>query len=43
MLLQAGLSSVCYKGASHGDVSFKHTEHTLGRKLVGIRVVLLFS
>ena len=30
MLLQAGLSSVCFEGGgSHGDVSFEQTEHTL--------------
>ena len=33
MLLQAVLSSVCFKGASHGDVSFEHTEHTLWQKV----------
>ena len=33
MLLQAGLSSVCSSGASHGDVSFEHTEHTLWCKV----------
>ena len=33
MLLQAGLSSVCFKGASHGNVSFEDTEHTLWRKV----------
>ena len=33
MVLQAGLSSVCFKGASRGDVSFKHTDHTLWRKV----------
>ena len=32
MLFQAELSSVCFKGASHGDVSFEHTEHTFWRK-----------
>ena len=31
------------QGASHGDVSFEHIEHTLWRKLVRIGVVLLFS
>ena len=34
VLLQAGLSSVCFKRESHGDV-FKHTEHTLWRKVNG--------
>ena len=33
VLLQAGLSSVCFKGASHGNVSFEDTEHTLWRKV----------
>ena len=33
MLLQAGLSSVCFMGASHGDVSFEHIEHRLWRKV----------
>ena len=33
MLLQAGLSSVCLSGATHGNVSFEHTEHTLWRKM----------
>ena len=33
VLLQAGLSSVCFKGASHGDVYLKHTEHTLWWKV----------
>ena len=32
MLLPAGLSSVCFKGASHGNVSFKDTKHILWRK-----------
>ena len=32
MLLQAVLSYVCFKGASHGDVCFEHTEHMLWRK-----------
>ena len=27
-VFQANISPVCLKGASHGDVSFKHTEHT---------------
>ena len=34
VLLQAGLSFVCFKKASHGDVSFEYTEHTLWRKVV---------
>ena len=29
----SGLSSVCFNGTSHGDVSFGHTEHTLWRKM----------
>ena len=33
MLLQAGLPCVCFMGASHGDVSFEHKEHTLWRKV----------
>ena len=33
MLFQAGLSSVCFEGASHGDVSFRHPEHTLWQKI----------
>ena len=33
MLLQAELSSVCFEGASHGDVSFEHTQRTLWRKV----------
>ena len=32
MLLQAGFSSVCFKEASHEDVSFEHKEHTLWQK-----------
>ena len=33
MLLKAGLCFVCSSGASHGDVFFEHTEHTLWRKI----------
>ena len=45
MLLQAGLSSVFFEGATHGDVSFGHAEHTIrfGQKSVRIGFVLLFS
>ena len=44
MLLQAGLSSVFFEGATHGDVSFRHTEHTIrfGEKLVRIGVYCYF-
>ena len=42
MLLQAGLSSVFFEGATLGDVSFWHAKHTIrfGEKS---GVVLLFS
>ena len=45
VLLQAGLSSVFFKGATHEDVSFGHAEFTIrfGKKSVRIGVVLLFS
>ena len=33
VLLQAGLSSVCSSGASHGDVLIEHIQHTLWRKI----------
>ena len=32
-IFQEGISPVCLKCASHGDVSFKHTEHKFWQKV----------
>ena len=44
MLLQAGFCSVFFEGATHGDVSFGHAEHTIkfGEKSVHIGVYCYF-